>query len=84
MVTVVDAYNFLKDFSSPQYLADRDLTNIEGDDRTIVHLLTDQVEFANVILLNKVDLVTESALRNLYDIIHKLNPNALVVPTQNS
>ncbi|SEL63845.1 GTPase, G3E family [Aquimarina amphilecti] len=84
MVTVVDAYNFLKDFSSPQYLTDRELTNIEGDDRTIVNLLTDQVEFANVILLNKVDLVTESELRNLYDIIHKLNPNAQVIPTQNS
>ncbi len=84
MVTVVDAYNFLKDFSSPKYLTDRNLTNIEGDDRTIVNLLTDQVEFANVILLNKVDLVTESELRNLYDIIHKLNPNARVIPTQNS
>ncbi len=84
MVTVVDAYNFLKDFSSSQYLIDRELTNIEGDDRTIVNLLTDQVEFANVILLNKVDLVTESELRNLYDIIHKLNPNAHVIPTQNS
>ncbi len=84
MVTVVDGYNFLKDFSSPQYLIDRKLTNIEGDDRTIVNLLTDQVEFANVILLNKVDLITESELRNLYDIIHKLNPNARVIPTQNS
>lgn len=84
MVTVVDAFNFLKDFSSPQYLTDRDLTNIEGDDRTIVNLLTDQVEFANVILLNKVDLVTESELRNLYDIIHKLNPKARIIPTQNS
>ncbi len=84
MVTVVDAFNFLKDFSSPQYLTDRDLTNIEGDDRTIVNLLTDQVEFANVILLNKVDLVTESELRNLYDIIHKLNPNAHILPAQNS
>ncbi|WP_299218153.1 GTP-binding protein [uncultured Aquimarina sp.] len=84
MVTVVDGYNFLKDFSSPQYLTDRNLTNIEDDDRTIVNLLTDQVEFANVILLNKVDLITESELRNLYDIIHKLNPNARVIPTQNS
>lgn len=84
MVTVVDAYNFLKDFSSSQYLTDRSLTNIEGDDRTIVNLLTDQVEFANVILMNKVDLVTESELRNLYDIIHKLNPNAVIIPTENS
>ena len=84
MVTVVDAFNFLKDFSSPQYLKDRNLTDIEGDERTIVNLLTDQVEFANVILLNKTDLVTEPDLRNLYDIINKLNPNARIIPTNHS
>ena len=58
MVTVVDSLNFIKDFSSPHYLKDRNLTDIEGDDRTIVNLLTDS-EFANVILLNKTDLVSE-------------------------
>ena len=84
MVTVVDAFNFLKDFSSPQYLKDRNLTDIEGDERTIVNLLTDQVEFANVILLNKTDIVTESDLRNLYDIINKLNPDARIIPTNYS
>ena len=84
MVTVVDAFNFLKDFSSPQYLKDRNLTDIEGDERTIVNLLTDQVEFANVILLNKTDMVTESDLRNLYDIINKLNPDARIIPTNHS
>ncbi len=84
MVTVVDAFNFLKDFSSPDYLTSRNLTDIEGDDRTIVNLLTDQVEFANVILLNKVDLVTEEELRNLYDILHKLNPGATILPSKNS
>ena len=84
MVTVVDAFNFMKDFSSPQYLTDRDLTNIEGDQRTIVNLLTDQIEFANVILLNKTDLVSEKELRNLYDIIHKLNPEARIIPTNHS
>ncbi|WP_438425754.1 GTP-binding protein [Aquimarina macrocephali] len=84
MVTVVDAYNFLKDFSSAQYLSDRQLTNIENDDRTIVNLLTDQIEFANVILLNKVDLVTEQELKNLYDILHKLNPGARIFSTKNS
>ena len=84
MVTVVDAFNFLKDFSSPQYLKDRNLTDIEGDERTIVNLLTDQIEFANVILLNKTDLVTESDLRNLYDIINKLNPDARIIPTNHS
>ena len=84
MVTVVDAFNFLTDFSSPQYLKDRNLTDIEGDERTIVNLLTDQIEFANVILLNKTDLVTESDLRNLYDIINKLNPDARIIPTNHS
>lgn len=84
MVTVVDAFNFLKDFSSPHYLTDRNLTDMEGDDRTIVNLLTDQVEFANVILLNKIDLVTEAELRNLYDVLYKLNPEARIIPTKDS
>jgi G3E family GTPase len=84
MVTVVDSFNFIKDFSSHQYLTDRNLTDIEGDERTIVNLLTDQVEFANIILLNKIDLVSESELRNLYDIIHKLNPEARIIPSNHS
>ena len=84
MVTVVDAYNFIRDFSSSQYLKDRNLTDIENDERTIVNLLTDQIEFANIILLNKIDLVGESELRNLYDIIHKLNPEAKIIPTNHS
>ena len=84
MVTVVDSYNFLKDFSSPEYLTDRDLTDIDGDDRTIVNLLTDQVEFANVILLNKVDLVSATELKLLSEIIHKLNPEAKLIKTNHS
>ena len=83
MVTVVDSYNFLKDFSSPEYLTDRDLSDIDGD-RTIVNLLTDQVEFANVILLNKVDLVSTSELKLLSEIIHKLNPEAKLIKTNHS
>ena len=84
MVTVVDSFNFMKDFSSPEYLTDRNLTNIEGDSRTIVNLLTDQIEFANVILLNKIDLITKSELSNLKDIIHKLNPEAQIISTNYS
>ncbi|WP_302850005.1 GTP-binding protein [Polaribacter sp. R2A056_3_33] len=84
MVTVVDAFNFLKDFSSADYLATRELTNIEGDDRTIVNLLTDQIEFANVIILNKIDLVTEEQVATLHAIIQKLNPEASIITTQNS
>lgn len=84
MVTVVDAFNFLKDFSSSDYLASRELTNIEGDDRTIVNLLTDQIEFANVILINKIDLVTEAQLEELKAIIHSLNPEAKIIYTKQS
>ena len=79
MVTVVDAFNFFKDFGSPETLMDRDLTDMEGDHRPIVNLLTDQVEFANVIILNKVDLVTEEHLGLLKAAIHKLNPSARII-----
>lgn len=84
MVTVVDAFNFMKDFSSSQFLKDRDLTDIEGDERTIVNLITDQIEFANVILLNKTDLVSQSEVKNLKYIINKLNPKAQVIKTEYS
>jgi len=79
MVTVVDAFNFFDDFGSPEKLMDRDLTDIEGDYRTIVNLLTDQIEFANVIILNKSDLVTKSHLGLLKAAIHKLNPSARIL-----
>ncbi|WNJ17420.1 GTP-binding protein [Pontibacter sp. G13] len=79
MVTVVDSYNFFKDFGSPETLMDRSLTDMEGDFRTIVNLLTDQVEFANVIILNKTDLVTEEHLGILKAAIQKLNPGAKIV-----
>ncbi len=84
MVTVVDALNFSRDFSSADYLTHRNLTDMENDERTIVNLLTDQVEFANVILINKIDLVTEAELRHLYDILFKLNPMARILPTKHS
>ena len=73
MVTVVDAFNFFKDFGSPETLIDRQMTNIEGDFRTIVNLLTDQVEFANVIILNKVELVNKYQMGILRSTIKKLN-----------
>lgn len=84
MVTVVDTYNFFKDFGSPERLIDRDLTNIDGDDRTIVNLLTDQIEFANVIVLNKVDLVSNETLGVLKSAIHKLNPSAKIIESEYS
>ena len=84
MITVVDAFNFLKDFSSSDYLATRELTNIEGDNRTIVNLLTDQIEFANVIIINKIDLVSEDQIEELRAIIHKLNPEAQIITANQS
>ena len=79
MVTVVDAFNFFKDFGSPETLMDRQLTDKEDDHRTIVNLLTDQVEFANVIILNKTDLVDAEHLGVLKSAIKKLNPSAEII-----
>ena len=81
MVTVVDSFNFFKDFGSPETLMDRNLTDMEGDHRTIVNLLTDQVEFANVIILNKADLVSKEDLAFLKAAIQKLNPTARFIET---
>lgn len=79
MVTVVDAFNFFKDFGSPETLMDRDMTDIDGDYRTIVNLLTDQVEFASVIILNKTDLVSKEHLGVLKSTIQKLNPSTRII-----
>ncbi len=79
MVTVVDALNFLKDFGSMDTLIDRAMTDDEEDSRSIVNLLTDQVEFANVILLNKTDLVSEERLQLLEGMLIKLNPDAKII-----
>jgi G3E family GTPase len=79
MVTVVDCYNFFKDFGTNELLVDRELTNMEGDYRTIVNLLTDQIEFANVIILNKTDLVDAKTVGLLKAAIKKLNPGAKIL-----
>lgn len=82
MVTVVDCYNFFNDFGSSELLADRQLTDMEGDNRTIVNLLTDQIEFANVIILNKTDLVDAKTVGLLEAALQKLNPGARIVRSQ--
>lgn len=79
MVTVVDCFNFFKDFGSNELLQDRNLTDMEGDYRTIVNLLTDQIEFANVIILNKTDLVNKETIGVLKAAIKKLNPGAKII-----
>lgn len=82
MVTVVDCFNFFRDFGSSELLAERQLTDMEGDQRTIVNLLTDQVEFANIILLNKTDLVDEKTAGLLEATLRKLNPGAKIIRSQ--
>ncbi|AZA76638.1 GTP-binding protein [Chryseobacterium sp. G0186] len=82
MVTVVDCFNFMKDFASNERLEDRDLTDMEGDHRTIVNLLTDQIEFANVIILNKTDLIDPETLGFLKSAIKKLNPEARILQSE--
>jgi G3E family GTPase len=81
MVTVVDAFNFFKDFESADTVLTRKMTDDAEDQRSIVNLLTDQVEFANVIVLNKTDLVTPEQLKLLEGTLLKLNPDARIVKT---
>ena len=76
MVTVVDAFNFLRDYESSEALAERGLASSDEDDRTLVELLVEQVEFADVIVVNKADLVDAEALARLQGILAGLNPRA--------
>jgi G3E family GTPase len=82
MVTVVDAFNFWKDFGSMDTIIDRKLNDDTQDQRTIVNLLTDQIEFANVIILNKTDLVDTENLGMLKKALHKLNPEAKIIESE--
>ena len=79
MVTVVDAFNFLQDFQSTDDLKNRNMELGEEDERSIAHLLIDQVEFADVILLNKTDLVSTEELKRLHGIIRSLNHDAKIL-----
>ena len=81
MVTVVDALNFPEDFGSPDTIRSRRLNDDASDFRTIVNLLTDQIEFADVIILNKTDLVTPPRLAALRAVVKALNPVARIIET---
>ena len=84
MVTVVDAGSFIDDFGSWDDLTDRRMGLDDEDDRNIVDLLVDQVEFANVIVINKTDLISPYDLEQLDQIIRRLNPNAEIVHARES
>lgn len=84
MVTVVDAVNLLKDFSSHDFLHDRGETLGEEDERTLVHLLTDQIEFSDVVVLNKVSAATSGQVDAARKIIRSLNGDARILETDYS
>ena len=81
MVTVVDAASFLRDYYEAEDLSDRGESLGEEDERTVTDLLIDQVEFADVIILNKLDLVSESDARELEAVLAALNPGARILST---
>ncbi|MEZ6066741.1 MAG: GTP-binding protein [Planctomycetaceae bacterium] len=80
LVTVVDAARFLADYNSIEELRDRQIGVDAEDDRDLVMLLVEQVEFANVIVLNKIDLVSDDELQTVHHLLRELNPNALILP----
>ncbi|AZL59434.1 GTP-binding protein [Tabrizicola piscis] len=84
MVTVVDAINLLRDFASHDFLADRGESLGEDDERTLVNLLTDQIEFANVVILNKVRDAGPERADAARKIIKALNPDARLIETDHS
>ena len=84
MVTVVDAPNFLSDYRTTEQLVDRGQAVGEEDERSIVDLLSDQIDFADVILVNKTDLISSEELHEVHGMIRALNPQAELHDTINS
>ena len=80
MVTVVDAVNFLKDYEDAKYLQETGESLGEDDERSVADLLVDQIEFADVILISKTDLVESKDVDKLKAIIKNLNTNARILP----
>ncbi len=81
MVTVVDAASFLRDYAEAEDLSARGESLGEDDQRTVTDLLIDQVEFADVIVLNKLDLVSEQQADEVRAVLAALNPGALILLT---
>ncbi len=82
MVTIVDAANLLRDYSSTDFLKDRGESLGEEDDRTLVNLLVEQIEFADIIILNKTDLASPQDLALARRVVMALNGDAKIIETQ--
>lgn len=83
MVTVVDAVNFVRDFDEAKYLQEAGESLGDDDERSVSDLLIDQVEFADVILISKTDLVEPQATEKLTAILRTLNTSAKILPIAN-
>ncbi|WP_018896723.1 GTP-binding protein [Rhizobium sp. 2MFCol3.1] len=81
MVSVVDAANLLADFSSTDFLSDRGEVRDDEDNRSLIDLLVDQIEFADVIVINKISEVDAATRVMIRQIVASLNPDARVVET---
>lgn len=84
MVTVVDAGQFVEQFGSDETLAEKNMGLDETDDRPLVNLMTEQIEFADIIIINKVDLVNADTLKYIKGIIRSLNADAKLIETTES
>ena len=82
LVTVVDGVNFLNDFDSIDGLRDRNMALNTEDERDVSKLITDQIEFANVLVINKCDLLSDEQRGLLRSILKQLNATARVIETQ--
>jgi G3E family GTPase len=79
LVTVVDALHILKDYHSEDFLAQRGLSAGEGDTRRLVELLVEQIEFADVVVISKIDLATPEQVAQARALVHALNPAARIL-----
>lgn len=80
MITVVDAFRFWTDYESGESLFERKQTDDEHDVRDVSDLLIDQIEFANILLISKTDLVTDEFLEAFKGFLRKMNPDAILIP----
>lgn len=80
MVTVVDGINFLTDYHAAQWIGERENDIAEDDERAITDLLIEQIEFADVILVSKTDLISQVAYQELEAILRSLNTQAKILP----
>ncbi|MGN8162987.1 zinc metallochaperone GTPase ZigA [Pantoea sp. 22096] len=82
MITVVDGFNFLRDYRSVDDLQSRGESLGEQDERSVVDLLVDQIEFCDLLVLNKTDLLSPAQLHQLKGLLQALNPHALIVNSE--